>query len=53
MRAEALMAAPLFLDTGYVIALNSPLDRNISQALSTDAHFAQAGFEVLLHAAAR
>ena len=28
-------------------------DRNISQALSTDAHFAQAGFEVLLQAAVR
>ena len=28
-------------------------DRNISQALSTDAHFAQAGFEVLLQAVAR
>ena len=28
-------------------------DRNISKALSTDMHFAQAGFEVLLQAVAR
>jgi len=59
------VASPLFLDTGYVIALSSPRDRYhdcvsfvvmrdraITKALTTDAHISQAGFEALLQARA-